>query len=278
MASLLFLPGRVAPAYAHPNTGRLLTSIKQSQQQPTSSAGPAQNDGDMRTLEAGKLIKRELAGKEAHSYQVTLAAGQYLHVIVVQRGIDVVVRAFAPDGKMLAEFDNPRSPGRPVPVLLLTAAAGSYQLEVRSWDLKGATGRYDVRIAELRAATQQDKDRVRAEQAYREGKHLHLQGKAESLKPAAEKYTEALSLLRAVGDHAREATMLAWIGDDYFTSRDGQNALHYLSQALSLFRAVSDRQQEAHILNGIGAVYLEYLGERGKRLTISISRFHFFEL
>ena len=33
-------------------------------------------------LEPGKLIERTLNGNETHSYQITLQAGQYLHIIV----------------------------------------------------------------------------------------------------------------------------------------------------------------------------------------------------
>jgi len=47
---------------------------------------------DVRTLEFGKPIERELKGAEVHAYQVTLATGQFLHVVVEQRGIDVVVK------------------------------------------------------------------------------------------------------------------------------------------------------------------------------------------
>jgi len=50
-------------------------------------------------LTVGKPVEKELAGNQAHSYKIVLAANQYLHVIVEQRGIDVVVALFAPDGK-----------------------------------------------------------------------------------------------------------------------------------------------------------------------------------
>src|SRR4029077_5691359 len=42
-------------------------------------------------LKQGYPIERGLAGGEAHTYRVTLASGQYLKVVVEQKGIDVVV-------------------------------------------------------------------------------------------------------------------------------------------------------------------------------------------
>src|SRR5215813_2800724 len=52
---------------------------------------------DAPVLEAGKPIEREIAGGEAHSYQLTLTAGQYARVVVDQRGIDVVVTVYSPN-------------------------------------------------------------------------------------------------------------------------------------------------------------------------------------
>src|SRR5437870_3083520 len=72
---------------------------------PASAA--AQGETDVRSLEPGKPIERELAGGQAHSYQITLSAGQYLNVMVEQQGIDVVVALFGPDGKKLIEVDSP---------------------------------------------------------------------------------------------------------------------------------------------------------------------------
>jgi hypothetical protein len=44
-----------------------------------------------RTLEPDKPIEGELRGGSHHSYSVVLSAGQYLHVMVQQRGVDLVV-------------------------------------------------------------------------------------------------------------------------------------------------------------------------------------------
>ena len=49
-------------------------------------------------LEPGKAIERAMAGGEVHGYKVSLKSGQFLHAVVDQRGIDVVVRLLGPDG------------------------------------------------------------------------------------------------------------------------------------------------------------------------------------
>lgn len=76
----------------------------------------AQADQKAQPLETGKPLERELAGGQSHAYQLTLSAGQYLHVVVEQRGIDVVVTLFGPDGKKLIEIDSPNGTEGPEPL------------------------------------------------------------------------------------------------------------------------------------------------------------------
>src|SRR5262249_27024756 len=65
---------------------------------PQQSAQPS-----MPSISAGFTADRELKAGDAHSYKLNLASGQFLHVVVEQKGIDVVVRLFLPDGKKLIE-------------------------------------------------------------------------------------------------------------------------------------------------------------------------------
>ncbi|MCI0423222.1 MAG: hypothetical protein L0312_29030, partial [Acidobacteria bacterium] len=133
------------------------------------SASATNQQTEIRELEPGKPIERELAGGRAHSYQVTLASNQYLYVVVDQRGIDVVVTLFGPDDKKLIEVDSPNGAQGPEPVKVVSEAAGSYRIEVKSLEKDVAAGRYMVKIEELRVATAQDKSRIAAERAFAEG-------------------------------------------------------------------------------------------------------------
>jgi erythromycin esterase len=115
-------------------------------------------------LELGKPIERELSASDVHSYQVTLAAGQFLRAVVEQRGIDVVVTVFAPDGQKLAEIDSPNGTQGPEPVTIEVKAAGAHRLEIRSLEKEAQPGRYEVKIEELLSAEEYAK-RLEAEHA-----------------------------------------------------------------------------------------------------------------
>jgi CHAT domain-containing protein len=64
-----------------------------------SERGAAQSVQEPISLEPGKPIERDLSGGQSHSYKITMISGQYLHIAVEQRGIDVAVALFTPDGK-----------------------------------------------------------------------------------------------------------------------------------------------------------------------------------
>src|SRR6185369_16974723 len=58
-------------------------------------------------LEIGKPIERSIDADETQSYTVSLTAGQFAHIVVDQRGVDVVVSVFAPSGTKLVRVDMP---------------------------------------------------------------------------------------------------------------------------------------------------------------------------
>src|SRR5262249_42750833 len=58
------------------------------------------------SLEPGKPVERELSGGQSHSYKITMISGQYLRVVVGQRGIDVAVALITPDDKKIIEADS----------------------------------------------------------------------------------------------------------------------------------------------------------------------------
>jgi CHAT domain-containing protein len=117
----------------------------------------AQEKNEVRTLEPDKPVERELAGDEVHYYQATLSAGQFLTVIVDQRGIDAVVKLFDPDETLLSQVDSPNGIRGPEIVSVLAKQSGSYRLEVFALEKKAPAGRYEIRIDELREATVQDR-------------------------------------------------------------------------------------------------------------------------
>ena len=128
----------------------VFTSAGPAAQQATQS--PAQVDAQQ--LEPQKPTERTLAAKETHAYTIALEAGQFLNAAVNQRGVDVVVRVFGPDGKLVAEIDSPNGSQGDEPIALEAKSGGKYRIEVTPLEPanNGSVGRYEIRINEVLSA------------------------------------------------------------------------------------------------------------------------------
>jgi ketosteroid isomerase-like protein len=112
-------------------------------------------------LQLKQPVERTIAAGEVHSYSVKLEQSQILKVVASQRGADVVVRAFAPDGTKLGEFDSPTGGEGPETVDVFADQAGKYRIEVALFAT--LSGKYEINVVELRAATKAEAERHRAE-------------------------------------------------------------------------------------------------------------------
>jgi CHAT domain-containing protein/Tfp pilus assembly protein PilF len=101
-------------------------------------------------------LEREMSGTQKHVYQVPLAERQYAKFMVEQRGIDVVVRLLGPDEKVILELDGEsRLEGQEI-LEVVAGSAGDYKVEIGAKYKLLPAGRYEIRLADLRAATEKD--------------------------------------------------------------------------------------------------------------------------
>jgi CHAT domain-containing protein/predicted negative regulator of RcsB-dependent stress response len=224
-----------------------------------------QGEGNTRTLEIGKPIERELARSDRHSYQIGLKANELLHIVVEQRGINVIVSVFGPSGQGITEIDSPNGANGPEPVSFISDVVGNYVLNIYSLDQTNPSGRYEVRIEEQREATPQDRKRMAAFQSFQKGKRLLAQATARSLRESIANFNEALSFWRLVEDSRAEAITLGQMGKSHDLLGEKMKALDLYNQALLILQATNDRSGEATTLNNIGLLY-DSLGERQKAL------------
>ncbi len=198
-------------------------------------------------------VERPLTGAETHAYTLTLAAGSYLHVSVDQRGIDVEVRLFAPDAELLTVIDSPTGAHGAEVLTIVTQTAGEHRLEVSAYSGQ-APGRYELRLEELRDATDDDRARTAPVLAFHAGERLRRQRTAESRRQALVKYQEALDAWRALEDRTQEAQALYRIGWVHRDLGELEEAGDAYREARRLFHELGERQEEAVMANRLGAV------------------------
>jgi CHAT domain-containing protein/Tfp pilus assembly protein PilF len=227
-------------------------------------------------LEPGKPIKRAIGGGATHSYRLTLAAGQYAWVAVDQFRINVAVSVTGPDGKKLFEVDV-FGIGDPERVLLAAEAAGTYRLDVLAPDQTAPEGHYEIKIRELRTATEQDKSLVAAERLLLEGILLERQPTADSWRKAIEIYKQSIPFSKSAIEPAWEATALYLISNVYVSLGEKQQAFDFANQALMVAQSAPKKSDEelrrlgvkveANALDTIGRVHNEF-GDKKKALEL----------
>src|SRR5262249_24166824 len=135
-------------------------------------------------LVPGKPVEGEMAGGQKRSYQVSLLEGQCARVVVEQRGIDVVVRWLAPDGKQVVDFDSESRLQGEEKSEFVARASGSYGLVVEARQQKAAAGRYAVRFDDLHTATEKETDLPEARIAYADSVRFRRAGKYDEAQAA----------------------------------------------------------------------------------------------
>ncbi len=287
---LLSLPARAQEAAVSP---------------PPSPAQSPEQAKDMGALVVGKEVDFKLAGGEVHAFSFDFKHGEFLSVRVEQSGIDVGLALYGPDGEKLGGFNVQKGlTGREV-LSYEALRAGAYRFEVRPTTPDVVAGGYKMLAERKTAATQQDRDRVTAEQATEElaqvwrartkDSQLRAIEQAQQVvalwRKAADSYWEAhalnsigilkyslgmqkesldffnqaVQIRRAIGDRIGEAQSLHGMAGVYMTTGDSDKALEVFHQALAIAQALGERRGEGLVLSNIGAVYLNQ-GERAKAL------------
>jgi CHAT domain-containing protein/tetratricopeptide (TPR) repeat protein len=218
--------------------------------------GIAQEDQQARQLELGKPIERELAGGQSHSFLVSLTAGQFLHMVVEQRGIDLGVQLEGPDGKRITEVNAELRKHGKEKLSHVAQVTGIYQLGVLAKQKGAPAGSYEIRIREIRPATDHDRALQEARKLDAESDKLQRSFKFDEAFPLVER---ALAIReRVLGpDHLDVAITINHLGILYWRKGDFAKAERFEQRALTIYTKSLEPEHPyiASCLNGLAHVY-----------------------
>ena len=220
-----------------------------------SSRAQTVDQQDVPLLEPSKPVKRTIGGGESHYYRIALMTDQYVQIQVDQRGVDVRVKLFQPDGNVVAESNRLTGPYGPETISWVAQSPGSYKLEVRSIE-RSERAEYEVRLSEERVATFQDRNRLAPQSVFMQAERLRDQKTPQSLGQAIAKYEEAVQVARDVNDAQWQAEALNTLGLIYqLLKRDSPNARQRFEKALQIRQSSGDRRGEAETLTNFARTY-----------------------
>jgi len=203
----------------------------------------------------GKAIERDLSGGENHSYTFTLRAGQFVQAVVEQRGIDVTVAIFGPDGKRLTKVDRPTSTQGHEIASLIAPSSGAYWLQIESAQSALVRGQYRVTLKEPRGAIPSDEKRIAGEKLVFEAVNLMMKNTVDTLRQGAKTYELAYSLLSEAGDPFEEGIALYGAGICNRLLGANHTAIPIFMRALELMQEAKDSVGIAIVQAGLGWCY-----------------------
>src|SRR5262249_1777583 len=179
---------------------------------PLSTGASAYTQSVRSDLLINQPIERELTGKQCHDYQIWLESGQFARVTVDQQGVDLVVWLVSTTGEEIEVIDSPNDSFGIETVLISAAETGNYGVKVGTQRPTVHSGKYLIRLEEVRSGTSDDSVRLKAQHLCSEAVFLYLEGVAQSKRRALEKFLEALPLWHTTGEQNLELRATSYIG------------------------------------------------------------------
>ena len=220
----------------------------------TPQAQPREAVGEPLDLDATTVIEGSLRGGQRRSFPITLNRRDYVHLVVEQQGIDLVLHWIVPDGRHTVSVDSPTGSRGPEHLRHIAEQAGSHRVELTPLSDQAPAGRFRLEVRQLRQATAEDEQRIRARSSF-------LHAEAQRTAPEAiELYGEALRLWLRLGETFEAIRTLRRRGQA-LARRDEQNlALADFDRALAMARSLGDSVQIIDLSNLYGRT-LRRLGQ-----------------
>ncbi len=202
-------------------------------------------------------VTRVVTGGQKQRWQFSMNSAQYFQLILEKLGLDFHLVVTDPDQKIILEMDAGEvSIGElQFSVVAFTAEkSGNYSLEI-SASASPESGRYRMKSAVPRLATEADRQRLNAHQLWREGLKLRSQFKTEARQAAITKYEDALKILQQLADDpSAEALTFNTIATIWYDLTNATKVTEALNPALKIWQTLGRHREEGVTLSELGLI------------------------
>jgi CHAT domain-containing protein len=221
---------------------------------PSQSNTRTQSSQQITGLEKSNSVAREISGGQTQQFQLTATEGQFISIVVEQRGVDISESLFTPNGKLLATFDDEVRARGEERVGFVAETTGVYRLDVKA-TARNANGRYEISLTEIRAASEQERQVYEARKLSTQAFLLSSAGKYEESRVIA---SRALDLSeKALGrDHIYVAYLLNQLGHIQRSKGELANAEASFQSALEINEKAlgAEHPQTVDSITGLGLI------------------------
>lgn len=192
-------------------------------------------------------VPASIAPGKTHRRELELSSGDFVQVLVDQRGVDVAVRLLGSGGEETASVDSPNGKNGFEELLTLVESPGRYRVEVVS--ISKEPGEYVLDELVHRPATAEDRDLVDAEQTFQAARKA-------SDEEAVELYERSLAVWTRLGHVRRQIDTQFGLCRAYRSSLDFPLAVAFCEQTLALYRTQEDQRGMDVVLDRAGWLHL----------------------
>lgn len=221
----------------------------------------------------GAPVERSIRAGEVQSFTISTEAKRLVQVVIDQREVDLRATVLAPDGRVVAEYDQWEW-GRES-VTFLATAPGAYRLVVAPVGEVRFRTNFQVRLLPAAAPSQGGNHALAGEALCRDAKLLLASGNPQAVFTALAKRREALMFWQAASDQAAEAATRLGVGDLLYQTGEFDDAANAYRAGLLLTEALGDRRLEAGLRANLTAALwasgdvAEALGESARALDLT---------
>jgi CHAT domain-containing protein/Tfp pilus assembly protein PilF len=208
---------------------------------------------------------KELAPGQSDWYSLGVAEGEFVEIEVRPPDLDVHLSPAGPDAVLPDPIEVPRGAGVRT-IIYIAQSTGKHLLEIAARETT-APRRYEVKIGALRAATGEDRERLKAGQLILDGDTALRDGTLSSVGRAVMYFEEALVLWRKVQEPHGVVKTLGNLGRAHAALGEYQHAIENFKEAVQESDTLNDLQIKAAALTDLGERYFDS-GEYLKALDV----------
>lgn len=213
---------------------------------------------EVQTLEFGQIIERDISGLERHSYKIKLNQNQFVKIEAAQNNCDVILSLESPENINIFEYKNDNSQNGPEIQTAAVVVKGEYELKIICFESASQKGKYSLKLAELRPATEKELSQTSGFQIInRLGKKESGTATTEQIRQYLEDFKIAREKFRFAENRQQEARVLSSVGSRYADLGNWSKAVELQKEALEINRASGpENVYTAILLLDLGASYL----------------------
>ena len=174
---------------------------------------------------------------------------RYPHVVADQRGIDVVLSLFAPDGSKLLDIDSPNGSKGPEAFWTIGKDAGNYTVQISSPEAADEPGKYEVLVEDIQPVTPDLRSFSQAQDLMREGMMIKSGKAADKTELAKAKILAAAELIDQIQfDKQKKAAGLAQVGKAFAQLKMSDEARKYGDRAAAVYEELGLKREQMMVL------------------------------